>query len=161
MKSSKHQRPIEPAEAGEAAMHDRTLTGPPSGLTCPECGGALWELNDGNMIKYRCHVGHGYTEQAMASNQEAAVEAALWAAVRALEEKAALRQRMAERAIKGNLNGIAHDYVRRANDAHEQARAIRDVLNRSLGNGGARHQRIKANGKRKSPGKSASSRKRR
>jgi two-component system chemotaxis response regulator CheB len=123
-------------------MYQQTLRGPPSGLTCPECGGALWERRDGDLVKYRCHVGHGYSEQAMISHQNDAVEAALWAAVRALEEKAALRQRMAERAIRGKLAGVAHDFARRANHAHEQALAIRDVLNRSLtgdsggGNGG-------------------------
>lgn len=139
MKTSKRlRRSIEPAEGGEAALYNRTLLGPPSGLTCPECGGALWELRDGDLIKYRCHVGHGYSEEAMVNNQDAAVEAALWAAVRALEEKAALRQRMADRARKGNLNGVAHHYVRRARHAHEQARSIRNVLSRSLetGDGG-------------------------
>src|SRR5204863_3226323 len=115
---------------------------------------------DRDLVKYRCHVGHGYTEQTMVTNQDAAVEAALWAAVRALEEKAALRLRMAERAVRGKLNGIAHDYARRAEDAHRQAAAIREVLGRSLENedgGGGRSKSARHNGRNGRRAKKASS----
>src|SRR4051794_8041823 len=51
----------DPAEMGEKALKNQTRPGPPSGLTCPECGGALWETVDGELVRYRCHVGHSYT----------------------------------------------------------------------------------------------------
>jgi two-component system chemotaxis response regulator CheB len=32
----------------------------PSPLTCPDCGGGLWEMNDTRPLRYRCHTGHAY-----------------------------------------------------------------------------------------------------
>jgi two-component system chemotaxis response regulator CheB len=55
--------------------------GPASGFTCPECNGALWELEEGGLLRYRCRVGHAYSEEAMVQEQGSAVEAALWAAL--------------------------------------------------------------------------------
>ena len=39
--------------------------GEPSGLTCPECGGALWEQQEGDLVRFRCHVGHAYSPESM------------------------------------------------------------------------------------------------
>src|SRR5262249_52555810 len=53
--------PVQEDQSPDPAMagaHDLELvSGPPSGFTCPECGGALWELQNGELIRYRCHVG--------------------------------------------------------------------------------------------------------
>src|SRR5262245_19915618 len=38
----------------------------PTVLTCPDCGGALWELEDHGRLRYRCHVGHGITSEGLA-----------------------------------------------------------------------------------------------
>jgi two-component system chemotaxis response regulator CheB len=48
------------AEEGRAALRDDTLRGPPSPYTCPECGGALWEVRRDQALGFRCHVGHAY-----------------------------------------------------------------------------------------------------
>ena len=68
----------------------RARAGPPSGFTCPECSGALWELREGELVRYRCRVGHAYSEEAMVDAQGSAVEAALWAALEVLEERGEL-----------------------------------------------------------------------
>ena len=31
-----------------------------SKLTCPDCHGALWEIRDKDLLRFRCHVGHAY-----------------------------------------------------------------------------------------------------
>lgn len=43
-------------ETDEEELLDRI--GTRSSLTCPECHGALWGLEDGNLLNFRCHVGH-------------------------------------------------------------------------------------------------------
>ena len=70
---------------------------PFSGFTCPECSGALWELREAELVRYRCRVGHSYSEDAMVDAQGTAVEAALWSALQGLEERSELLRRIASR----------------------------------------------------------------
>lgn len=75
--------------------------GVPSPFSCPECGGVLWELKNGQLVRFRCRVGHAYTMASLSEEQGDGAEAALWAAMRALEEKAALATRIAESTTDG------------------------------------------------------------
>lgn len=71
--------------------------GDETGLTCPECGGAIYEQDDGEIITFRCRVGHQYGEDTFVVEQSRTVESSLWAALRLLEERAVLNRRLAER----------------------------------------------------------------
>jgi two-component system chemotaxis response regulator CheB len=99
-----------------------------SKLTCPDCHGALWEINDREMLRYRCHVGHAYSAEALNKGQSEMLEAALWSAVRALEEQVVLAKRIVERARKSNQNRAARTFERRAREAEEHSSVIRQVL---------------------------------
>ena len=57
---------------------------------------SYWELRDGDLVRFRCRVGHSYGTESLATETSAASEAALWAAMRALEEKAAMQRRIAD-----------------------------------------------------------------
>lgn len=116
------------AESGDASLVTGDLPGAPSAFTCPECGGALWELHSGRLLKYRCHIGHAYSAESLVSEQARNLEASLWTALRALEENAALRRRMAERARDGKLPAMADEYARLAQDAEARAAQIRQTL---------------------------------
>jgi len=100
-------------------MHEdeRDHPGEPSPYSCPECGGVLWELRDGQLIRFRCRVGHAYTSETLTTEQALTVEHALWSALRALEEHAAVRRRMAERAMLNGNAVTAERYKKRARDA--------------------------------------------
>jgi len=56
----------------------------------------LWELREGKLIRFRCRTGRLLGEHFAGGSQ--AVEEALWIALRALEERAALVERMASQA---------------------------------------------------------------
>jgi two-component system chemotaxis response regulator CheB len=120
------------ADIGTSAMKDGQLDGPPSRFTCPECGGALWEVDtDGagaRLVTYRCHVGHGYTAEGLMAAQTRALEEALWSGLRALEESSEMRRRMARRARSNGLGEIARRYEEDAAIADQRADAIRGVL---------------------------------
>jgi two-component system chemotaxis response regulator CheB len=103
-------------------------TGPPSGLTCPDCGGALWELDEGRLVRYKCHVGHRFSAETLGAEQVSAIEGALWSAVRILEEHAELRTQLSKRAQDAGLAEVAGGFGDRARELHEQALQLRRVL---------------------------------
>jgi two-component system chemotaxis response regulator CheB len=80
---------------GEGTMEQLTTIATPSPLTCPDCGGGLWEMNDRKPLRYRCHTGHAYTIMNLANAQKDAAEHALWSTVRALREREVLLRRTA------------------------------------------------------------------
>ena len=109
-----------------AEMEDRF--GSASALTCPDCGGALWEVQESRVLRYQCHVGHQYAPDSLEAKQRDAVDTALWSAVRVLEEHAELKTRMAKRAADNGLEAVSQGFVQGASDADTQAQRIRALL---------------------------------
>ncbi|MEO6325111.1 MAG: chemotaxis protein CheB [Thermoanaerobaculia bacterium] len=105
--------------------------GVPSGLTCPDCHGNLWETRDQGLVRYRCRVGHAYSTDSMKAAQDDSVERALWISLRAVEEKAALARRTAEEARSRNLAGVESIYREKAQESTNDALIIREILSRS------------------------------
>jgi two-component system chemotaxis response regulator CheB len=107
--------------------HDPERLGRMSGFTCPDCDGSLVEMVPGS--RYRCRVGHAWTAEALLDAQGMAWERALWAAIRTLDEKAALSRRMADQARERGSTGLAVRYDLRAEEALEAAALLREPLN--------------------------------
>lgn len=108
---------------------DRIVSAPPV-FGCPSCGGGLYELETWPQPRYRCRVGHAWSPESLMEEQATETEGALWTALRALEEKAALSRKMAE---TGRTD--SRTFGRLAEDTEEAAGLIRDLLAR-LGGGG-------------------------
>jgi two-component system chemotaxis response regulator CheB len=102
-----------------------TPAGPPTGYTCPECHGPLWEVGQN---RFRCRVGHVYNEDHLVHAKDDEVEAALWAALEALEERAELMERIARRLRAGGSHGPATRYRERRNDTLRRAELLRTRL---------------------------------
>lgn len=99
-----------------------------SKLTCPDCHGALWEMDDQDVLRYRCHVGHAYSSESLSNGQSQMLEEALWSAVRALEEQMVLANRIVERARKANQMRAVRMFEKRAQEAKEHSALIRQLL---------------------------------
>jgi two-component system chemotaxis response regulator CheB len=112
---------------------DREGKGEPSSFTCPECGGTLFEREKADVVHFRCRTGHAYSPESLMAKQSESLEATLWAALRALEENAALARRM-ERWMLQRLRerkrtvGAEERYTRRAQEAEQHAEVLRQVL---------------------------------
>src|SRR5262249_13413216 len=104
----------------------------PTVLTCPECGGALWQLEDHGTLRYRCHVGHGITSNGLAQAQVDGVEESLRGAARAPAEHADLRRRMASRARKGALNALADGWDMEAEESKHRSEEVKRLLEEGL-----------------------------
>jgi two-component system, chemotaxis family, protein-glutamate methylesterase/glutaminase len=99
-----------------------------SAFTCPECHGTLWELRDGELLRYRCHVGHAFTANSLEAEQSEALEDALWSGLRALEEKAVFAKRMAARAHERKNYRAAESFQKKAALASKHAEIVRNIL---------------------------------
>lgn len=102
------------------------IPGVASGFTCPDCHGALSELRDTELVRYRCRIGHSYSPGTLSALQSEKIEEALWAGYRALEESAQLAKKLADRTT----GGVSERYLARYNDALTRARTLRDVIER-------------------------------
>jgi two-component system, chemotaxis family, protein-glutamate methylesterase/glutaminase len=117
--------PVEPAGVSHQR---RPPEGPPAALTCPECHGPLWELREGEVVRYRCRVGHAFYEDALLDGKAAAIESALWMALEALEERAELLEKIALRLEEGRREKSAATFREHARGVAERAELVRGVL---------------------------------
>ncbi len=98
---------------------------------CPECGGVLTERFEAGITQWECRVGHRYSANSLVDAQGNGVEAALWAAIRVLEDRRMLLERMADQLADREQPRSARSFQRRARDAQAQAELVRDALARA------------------------------
>jgi two-component system chemotaxis response regulator CheB len=98
--------------------------------TCPSCCGVLSALKMELPLRFRCQVGHAYTADVLAKEQEGKVDEAL--ALRLIEERAELVHRMAEDGRNSGRLAIAQMYEARAAEYREYADMIRRAMLHSL-----------------------------
>jgi two-component system, chemotaxis family, protein-glutamate methylesterase/glutaminase len=94
-------RDFERFKQGEKIQHN-------SVLSCPDCGGVIFEMGEQDQPHFRCHIGHSYSLESYMDKQSESLEDALWKAVRILEERAALLERIAyslEKKRAGSRSG--------------------------------------------------------
>jgi len=93
----------------EAKIAERILSDLPSvnvlgnqaPFNCPGCGGVLWKVEDGEALRFRCHVGHAYTSSYLLAQQTNKIEETMWTALRMFEERKNLLTEMAENLRSG------------------------------------------------------------
>ena len=102
--------------------------GKPSAFSCPDCHGVLWEVEEGELVRFRCRVGHAFSPDSLLASQSDSLEEALWVALRALEESAALAERLRERASDRGHTLAARRFAEQVEDAHQRAEIIRQAL---------------------------------
>ncbi len=101
---------------------------PPPVFSCPSCQDGLYEIRASDSIRYRCRVGHIWIPQALLDEQGAALEAALWMALRSLADKAALARRMAAASLARGNDAAADRYTARALEAEGASKLIAELI---------------------------------
>jgi two-component system chemotaxis response regulator CheB len=112
----------------DSDMDDLEQIGKLTSLTCPECNGALWEVQAKGPIRYRCHTGHAFTARVLEALQSEAVEDAIWGAIRALHEQERLFSKLAEQALRSGRQAGAAEYQAMAAQARAHSQALRGVI---------------------------------
>jgi two-component system chemotaxis response regulator CheB len=114
--------PVPPIDGPEDVPGQLTM------YTCPECHGSLWELKENDVLRFRCHIGHSYTEDSFVSEKTDELEAALWTALRSLQEHAIILKRMADAAEQRGHKHSVKRLVENYHDAERRATVVREVL---------------------------------
>jgi two-component system chemotaxis response regulator CheB len=104
----------------------------PAALTCPGCGGVLSLIRGGKPLRFRCQVGHTYTADILAKEQESAVDEALRVALRVIEERAELVSRMAGDGRRSGRKAVAEMYEERAIEYRRYADTLRRAVLQSM-----------------------------
>ncbi|MEO6814384.1 MAG: chemotaxis protein CheB [Ginsengibacter sp.] len=97
---------------------------------CPDCGGGLWYIENGsaNVNRYRCHIGHSYSEKDLALKQSEMLESTLWIALRIMEERRNLLKKMEEDNNKRGLSRMATGYGAKKDELQVHIDNLKEVL---------------------------------
>lgn len=102
--------------------------GEPSNLTCPECGGTLVSLQEGKLLRYRCHTGHGYSSGSLLSGITDSIETKLWQTLRSMEEGIMLLEQTATQYEKAGNEPDAKDFYHKAGLLRERSKVLLDFI---------------------------------
>jgi two-component system chemotaxis response regulator CheB len=97
----------------------------PVAITCPTCQGVLSEVRDAQPLRFRCQTGHAFTGDTLVAAQEQEVEQALRIALRVVEERIELVDRLRREAEAGGRNGMAEIYRARTVEYKAYAQTLR------------------------------------
>ena len=97
-------------------------------LTCPDCHGALTQLIEGRLIRYRCHTGHAYSVSSLLSEVTESVESMLYQAMRGLEETKMLLQNLGHHFADVRQAAVAALFFRKADQTGQQARVVHEFI---------------------------------
>ena len=118
----------------EAKIAQRVLSDLPSvealgeqvPYNCPDCGGVLWQMAEGKLLRYRCHTGHAFTSSTLLAQQSVKIEETLWVALRMFEERQNLLVSMSK-----NEKESSSSITQRATDSQVHIDRIRAMLRAS------------------------------
>jgi two-component system, chemotaxis family, protein-glutamate methylesterase/glutaminase len=119
------------ASGGVGSMHEMDRIGDRSVLACPDCHGIMWEINQGELVRYRCHVGHAYTAEIMSVALDENLKRAFGSALRALSERVALARKLQAQASANGQTRTAESWASKAHEFETEANIIRDSIRRT------------------------------
>jgi two-component system chemotaxis response regulator CheB len=121
---------VDLAKGGSGSMSQMDHIGQRSLLACPDCHGVMWEIKEGDLIRYRCHVGHAYAAELMSLALDEALKQALNSGLRALDERIALARKLHDQAQNAGRTHLAESWRRKLVESEREAEVLRDSIRR-------------------------------
>jgi two-component system chemotaxis response regulator CheB len=97
-------------------------------ITCPQCGGVLWEEVEGQITIYRCRSGHVFSPDSLLAVQGEGLDSAIWRPIRMLQERGALLRRLATRSASQGRERSARFFQDESENALRRAEEMRRAL---------------------------------
>jgi two-component system, chemotaxis family, protein-glutamate methylesterase/glutaminase len=97
-------------------------------FNCPDCGGVLWQMKHGELLRYRCHTGHAFSSAALLAQQSESIEETLWVALRMFEERQNLISTMGS-----SQKDLPSSVIERVSESQVHIDRIRAMLKASDG----------------------------
>jgi two-component system chemotaxis response regulator CheB len=99
-------------------------------LSCPDCGGVMWEIDEGDLMRFRCHVGHTYSAELLNVALDENLRRALASARRALEERLALATKLEKQAAESGHRLLTENWGERVREYQGELGVIRESIRR-------------------------------
>jgi len=124
------QHEVEMARTGKSTIGLMDKISRRSFVTCPECDGVMWEIEDGGTLRYRCHVGHAFSADLVNIALEDSVSRALTVALRSFDERAEIARNLEVQAQRKERPSSAEMWRERIAELNAEAEIIRDAIKR-------------------------------
>lgn len=99
-----------------------------SPYTCPDCHGVLMQIEEGTIVRFRCHTGHAFSLKTLMAEINDAIDNSLWATLRAVEERVMLLHQMEELAQASGMSGEAMQWRKQADDSEKRLQPLRELV---------------------------------
>jgi two-component system chemotaxis response regulator CheB len=99
-----------------------------SKYTCPDCHGVLVQMEEGPIVRFRCHTGHAFSLKTLIAEVNASIDTGLWDAIRAVEERVMLLRQMGELAQTAGDGAETQRCRRDADDAEKRLQPLRELV---------------------------------
>jgi two-component system, chemotaxis family, protein-glutamate methylesterase/glutaminase len=127
---------IPSALIAETALMEKTITnideisklGEHSAYTCPDCGGGLWQIKEKEQTRYRCHIGHAFSENDLLKKQFEALNGTLWVALRMMEERKNLLNKISRQDESRNLHSLAQFHADHVRELETHINNLKELL---------------------------------
>lgn len=88
----------------------------------------MWNITHDRMSRYRCHIGHSYCENDLVFKQAHHLEATLWIALRMMEERMNLLDKLEKDSRKRGAITIANGQEDKKSDLQEHINRLKQIL---------------------------------
>ena len=102
--------------------------GDTSVFACPDCGGNLWTMKGDILNRYRCHIGHAYTERDLVIKQAQSASATLWVALRMMEERKHMLKKMEQDSKQKGFKSLVANHAEKRDHMERHITKLKKIL---------------------------------
>ena len=95
--------------------------------SCPHCHGSLIRIKEGKHSRFRCHTGHGFSEDALLEEIMQTTGESIWAVTRGLQETVMLLQHMGSHIQEAGDQARAEKFFAKARELEMRASRFQEL----------------------------------